>query len=161
MEKTVSNHGIGDSGNAKFIGLKRTSVIMKGTAQVSAVDAGSKRKQKQQQGLFKLPVQLASLIQGEENDLIEGGFIQHSGESASELLLGVEPGTVHQEESAGIAASTAAKPGNDARASRSTPNQITAAAQNRCTRELSSYVRVVCMRLGFDQQRTGKESSAM
>jgi hypothetical protein len=155
MEKTVSNHGIGDSGNAKFIGLKSTSVVMKGTAQVSAVDAGSKRKQKQQQGLFKLPVQLASLIQGEENDLIEGGFIQHSGESASELLLGVEPGTVHQEESAGASASAAAaaKPGNDARASRSTPNQITAAAQNRCTRELSSYVRVVCMRLGFDQHQ--------
>ncbi len=136
---------------------------MKGTAQVSAADAGSKRKQKQQQGLFKLPVQLASLIQGEENDLIEGGFIQHSGESASQLLLGVEPGTVHQEESAGTAApaAAAAKPGNDAKASRSTPNQITAAAQNRCTRELSSYVRVVCMRLGFDQQHTGKESSAV
>ena len=29
--------------------------------------------------------------------------------------------------------------------------QVTAAAQTRCVRELSSYVRVVCMRLGFDR----------
>jgi hypothetical protein len=70
----------------------------------------------------KLPAQLVSLIQGEEKVLQDEG-----------LLL---PSSILLEGSSLTPASAPA-------------NRVTAAAQERSTRELSSYVRAVCMRMGF------------
>ena len=69
----------------------------------------------------KLPNQLVALIQGEEAVLQEDGFLVDDSESPAAPT----GGTKH------------------------TANQIVAAAQGRHLKELSSYVRAICMRLGF------------
>ncbi len=73
---------------------------------------------------MKLPAQLVSLIQGEEKVLQEEG-----------LLL---PSSVLLEDPSSLLPAASAP-----------ANRVTAAAQERSTRELSSYVRAVCMRMGF------------
>ena len=76
----------------------------------------------------KLPNQLAALIQGEAGLLQEEGFL---------------PGGIAEPSDPDGAA-------NAAHHRQPNINEIVTAAQSRSVKELSSYTRSMCMRLGFD-----------
>jgi hypothetical protein len=121
---------------------------------------GGKRSRGGPKGV-NLPAQLVSLIHGEESSLREAGYLlpdlaapeEDDGDGGRGLL--VDEGT-----SASVSAAAAAtppppqllkQPSSSSTGTASSLNQITSAAQARSTRELSSYVRAVCMRLGFHE----------
>ena len=86
---------------------------------------------------IKLPPQLVSLIQGEERQLEEEGYLS--------LPLAAAATTTAMVANDGMGGDEAPST-NQARHS---TTSIVAAAQNRFTKELCSYTRVVCMRLGY------------
>ncbi len=124
---------------------------------------GSSKGQK-----LNLPAQLAALIQGEVQELRDDGFLMNSAgvleeeegvdlglgsylQNASEKLLGCD-----EDENTGtqkkLTSTTKKKSATSSSAATPyTMNQITASAQGKCTKELSSYVRSVCMRMGFNK----------
>lgn len=94
------------------------------TTKGSAPKLGSKPNK------VKLPLQLVSLIHGQEQELVDEGYLL-----SPDLL----PTTV------GGGASAA----NPPRQHHHTPTHVVMAAQSRFVKELSSYTRAVTMRLGF------------
>ena len=120
---------------------------------------------------IKLPLQLASLIHGEA-----GTFLVESTEAAAEAEGGEEStdvmdngdememmssssssapmtskrkrGQCNNEDSC---TTTATPPVQSQKAQQNSLNVVISAAQNRHTKELGSYVRTVCMRMGFVQ----------
>lgn len=89
--------------------------------------------------IVKLPAQLASLVRGMEQGLVEDGLLENS--VASAIYACNEP-----DESQ----TSAHLPSDSVRATTAnTTAQIVAACQNRFTKELASYTRATCMRLGY------------
>ena len=94
---------------------------------------------------IKLPLQLASLIQGEAENLL--------GEVATAVpeddIVGIA-----MDDMAAEPAAAAALRNNQSSATNSKRglNAIVGAAQTRHVKELGSYVRAVCMRMGFSDE---------
>ena len=110
-------------------------------------------------GVFKLPPQLVALVQGEEQGLMDEGFLlqqlsslqpyddEGDEDGATEMLD--ENGSISSsKKKKGVVAPTAQRK-HASSSSSSSVTQIVAASQNRFTKELSSYTRAVCMRLGY------------
>jgi hypothetical protein len=114
----------------------------------------------------KIPAQLFSLIGKEGNGLEDDGYLQPIIMSAAEEAASAEAGCEVSSDSPGAAAyGNSSLVGNvqapvllqgqkQSRArqtagSAHTVNEVVAASQLRFTKELSSYTRAVCMRLGY------------
>jgi hypothetical protein len=86
--------------------------------------------QKNSNNVVKLPLQLAGLIQGEEQGLMDEGYL-------------LPPPLGNAEEQGTSSSKVATK-------NRHPPTQVVMASHAKFLRELQSYTRAVSMRLGFD-----------
>ncbi len=112
----------------------------------------------------KIPMQLMGLAHKEADKLAQGGYMpreevsDHAGDFCGDQASVVDKNDESASTSAAAIGRTKpalrepAPKGSAAAAGGSvkhSPNQIAAASQMRFTRELSSYTRAVCMRLGY------------
>ncbi len=122
----------------------------------------------QQSKRVKIPMQLMGLAHKEADKLAQGGYMlheeggDHAGDfcgdqasvvdkndesaSTSAAAIGGTKPAIREQSSHPAPKGSAAAAGGSVKHS---PNQIAAASQMRFTRELSSYTRAVCMRLGY------------
>ena len=102
---------------------------------------------------IKLPLQLASLIQGEAANLLldeedSAAVLAAGGDDSIIVDAGGEDAVMMLDASSSEAAA-AVVAGTAATKTPKTLNAIVHAAQVRHVKELQSYVRAVCMRMGF------------
>ena len=95
---------------------------------------------------IKIPLQLASLIQGEAGNLL--GAIATAVPEDDVIGIAMDDGSSMP---AAAAEATPTRP--NAATNKRGLNAIVNAAQTRHVKELGSYIRAVCMRMGFADER--------